>query len=195
MPGLLKSVPIDDALRRSNDRHQPRIVLGVLGLLLIYVYLFTQAADPVGLRLPAELAWDLGIHVSEVFDDDGNVESNLQISMTDRLGRSDDERLVFFAILAIHVPIEFGMGDEVSSSDKVVRSAPVSLGEGEYVLVARNGHELSLQHIRPKRTSEWKISPKELRKENASLKERWPSDAKNGQITQIALARWSRHSR
>ena len=100
MPGLLKSVPIDDELRRAHDRHRPLVVLAVLGVLAVYVYLFTQAASYAGLRLPAELAFDLGAEIPHVFDDDGNVESNLQISMTDRLGSSDDERLVFFGMLS-----------------------------------------------------------------------------------------------
>jgi hypothetical protein len=100
VPGLLKSIPVDDELRLANDRHRPLVVLAVLGVLAVYVYLFTQAAGSMGLRLPAELAWDLGVELPEVFDDDGNVESNLQISMTDRFERSDDERLVFFATVA-----------------------------------------------------------------------------------------------
>ncbi|MEE3332353.1 MAG: hypothetical protein VX246_15910, partial [Myxococcota bacterium] len=100
MPGLLNSAPIDDELRRSNDRHRPLIALAVLGVLAIYVYLFTQAAGTIGLRLPAQLAWDLGVEAPDIFDDDGNVSSNLSISMTDRFARSDDERLVFFGIVA-----------------------------------------------------------------------------------------------
>jgi len=100
VPGLLKSVPVDDALRSAHDQHRPLVVLAVLGVLAVYVYLFTQAASSVGLPLPAQLAGDLGVEAPAVFDDDGNVDSNLQISMTDRFERSDDERLVLFGALA-----------------------------------------------------------------------------------------------
>jgi hypothetical protein len=98
VPGLLKSIPIDDVRRRENDRHRTRVVLAVLAMLSLYVYLFTQAAEPLGLPLPAELAGELDLR--HVFDDDGNVESNVQISMHQRIERSDDERLILFGAIA-----------------------------------------------------------------------------------------------
>ena len=100
MPGLLNSIEIDDTRRRENDRHRTGVVLAVLGVLSVYVYLFTQAAEPLGLPLPATLAWQIGVELPHVFDDDGNVESNVQVSMRQRLESSDDERLVLFAAIA-----------------------------------------------------------------------------------------------
>ncbi len=82
MPGLLKSIPIDDVRRRENDRHRTRVVLAVLAMLSLYVYLFTQAAEPLGLPLPAELAGELDLR--HVFDDDGNVEFLGQDSRSER---------------------------------------------------------------------------------------------------------------
>ena len=101
MPGLLKSTPVSDEQRRANDRHRLIVVLAVLGILAVYVYLFTQAADTLGLRLPAELAYDLGLEIPHVFDNDGSVDSSVEISLTKRLRRSDDERLVLFATVAV----------------------------------------------------------------------------------------------
>ena len=66
MPGLLKSVPVDDALRSAHDQHRPLVVLAVLGVLAVYVYLFTQAASSVGLPLPAQLAGALGVEAPAV---------------------------------------------------------------------------------------------------------------------------------
>lgn len=100
MPGLLKSTPTGDDERRAHDRHRPGVVLAVLGLLAVYVYLFTQASAAFGLPLPAELAYDLGLELPHMLDGDGNLESNVQVSLRGRLDNNDDERLVLFGVIA-----------------------------------------------------------------------------------------------
>jgi uncharacterized Tic20 family protein len=100
VPGLLSSRRVTDEQRRGHDRHSPVTVLVVMAVLMLYIYLFTQASRSVGAPLPSEMAWKLGWKNSQVFDDDGNVNSNFQISMTDIIDRSDDERLVFLAVVA-----------------------------------------------------------------------------------------------
>ena len=98
MPGLLKNVPVTDAQRRDNDRHRPEVVLAVLAVLAVYMYLFTQIAIPLGLPLPEDLASTAGFSIDHVFDSDGNVNSTVGITRTQRFKRNDDERLVYFAI-------------------------------------------------------------------------------------------------
>ncbi len=99
MPGLLRNTPISDAERQNNDQHRPGIVIAVVALLCLYIYLFTLAADPLGLPLPKGLADTLGVSIEHVFDSDGNVDSNFVISLTQRFDRNDDERLIFFCCL------------------------------------------------------------------------------------------------
>lgn len=99
MPGLLRNVPITDEQRRRNDTHRPLVVVTVLLFLCVYMYLFTQIAQPLGLPLPADLAAEFGVSSSHIFDNDRNLDSNVYISQT-RLLKSDDERLLFYLILS-----------------------------------------------------------------------------------------------
>lgn len=100
MPGLLTHAPVTDEQRRENDRHRPLVVAAVLGLLTLYVYLFTHAADVVGMPRPEDLAESLGIAIEHVFDRDRNVDSTVRITQTQRIRSNDDERLALYLILA-----------------------------------------------------------------------------------------------
>ena len=112
MPGLLKDAPISDTARVAHDRHDHRIVALVLAVLAVYAYLFTYVADAVHLPRPEDLAYAAGIHIDYVFDDDRNVNSNVEITEDDDLqearrqeGRwlstNDDERLGFLIVVAL----------------------------------------------------------------------------------------------
>lgn len=81
-----------------------------------------------------------------------------------------------------------------TSTTAVVESNPVSLGNGDYVLVARNGRELSLQLTQAGQTAVWKIVPRPLHSDVAALPDRWGPDGVNARITEITLTRWSRPS-
>ncbi|HEB77042.1 MAG TPA: hypothetical protein ENI90_00760 [Methylothermaceae bacterium] len=100
MPGLLRNVPVSDDQRRANDRHNLWVVAAVLVLLFLYLYLFTYAADWFDWPRPRELARDWGVNIAHVFDGDGNVDSVLNITLTQRFDHNDDERLVLFLLLA-----------------------------------------------------------------------------------------------
>ncbi|MEZ4452941.1 MAG: hypothetical protein R3B09_26010 [Nannocystaceae bacterium] len=80
----------------AHDRHRPRVILGVLAVLLVYAWCFTQAAADLGLPTPRDLVDLLGLDGAHVLDDDGNVEAKLRVSHTTRM-ESDDERLLLFA--------------------------------------------------------------------------------------------------
>ena len=101
MPGLMKNVPVTDAQRRDNDRHRPAVVLAVLAVLCVYIYLFTHIADTLGLPLPEDVADEIGLSIDHVFDSDRNVDSMLRITQTQRFKKNDDERLVYFLVLAL----------------------------------------------------------------------------------------------
>ncbi len=100
MAGLLGKPPVDDDQRRANDRHDWRVVLAVLGMLALYLYLFTHAADYLGLPRPEPLARSLGLEIPYVFDSSHNVSSNVSITLTQRFATNDDERMVFLLVLA-----------------------------------------------------------------------------------------------
>jgi hypothetical protein len=93
MPGVLKTVPVSDEERRANDRHRASVVAAVLIVLAVYLYLFSDVSDLLAFPAPVELAQRLGVEIEHVFDDDGNVESNVYISYTDRFS-GDRERLI-----------------------------------------------------------------------------------------------------
>ncbi len=101
MPGLLNTVPISEAQQRANDKHRPEIVFAVFAVLFLYLYLFTHIADPLGIPQPEDLADNLGISIDHIFDDDRNVDSTLTIKLTQRFSSNDDERFVFFVVLAV----------------------------------------------------------------------------------------------
>ena len=111
MPRLLQGTPISESERASHDRHDHRIVILVLGVLLVYAYLFTYVADILHIPRPRDLAAVAGIHIEHVFDSDRNVDSTFVIAINRDLqkqrgekGRwlssNDNERLTFLIVLA-----------------------------------------------------------------------------------------------
>ena len=100
MAGLLGKPPVTDDQRRAHDRHDWRVVAAVLGMLALYLYLFTHAADYLGLPRPEPLARSLGLDIPHVFDGSHNVSSNVVITLTQRFDTNDDERMVFLLLLA-----------------------------------------------------------------------------------------------
>ncbi len=113
MPGLLTSTPLTAAEQRANDTHRTGVVLAVLAVLAVYTYLFTDIAEPLGVPSPQELVTGLGVHIDHVFDSDRNVDSNVQVLMTQRFRSNDDERLVLLAAIAVaflsayYLPLRF----------------------------------------------------------------------------------------
>ncbi|MFQ5482876.1 MAG: hypothetical protein ACE5ER_08960, partial [Nitrospinaceae bacterium] len=112
MAGLISRGCPSAEEQQKNDRHNPLAVAAVLAYLGIYLYLFTQAAQPLGLSQPLDLAANLGIQIEHVFDDDGNVDSDIYIPFTDRFN-NDDERLILFLgcglafLLAYFLPLPY----------------------------------------------------------------------------------------
>ncbi|MCB1866654.1 MAG: hypothetical protein KDG50_14645 [Chromatiales bacterium] len=96
---VLLTTTVTDELRQKHDTHRAGVVAAVLGVLLVYMYLFTYAYELVGLPAPKAVAEAVGMDVRHVFDDDGNVDSNVEISDTQRYETNDDERLVFLLTL------------------------------------------------------------------------------------------------
>jgi hypothetical protein len=74
------------------------VVCAVIGTLLVYAYLFTHIADWVNLPRPESLVEQMGFETKKIFQSDKTVDSELFISMADKLGNSD-ERLTLFAIV------------------------------------------------------------------------------------------------
>ncbi len=87
MPRLLQGTPISESERASHDRHDHRVVILVLAVLLIYAYLFTYVADIIHIPRPQDLAAVAGIHIEHVFDPDRNVDSAFVISINYDPGR------------------------------------------------------------------------------------------------------------
>ncbi len=112
MARLLGGRPITTEEQKKNDRHCPVAVAAVVGVLLVYIYLFTQVYQVVGLPSPEALAATTGLNLDYVFDDDRNVDCNLIISFT-RKYNNDNERLIFFTVVTLaflcvyFLPLEF----------------------------------------------------------------------------------------
>ena len=100
MARLLGGRPITTEEQKKNDRHSPVAVAAVVGVLLVYIYLFTQVYQVVGLPSPEALAATTGLNLDYVFDDDHNVDCNLIISFT-RKYNNDNERLIFFTVVTL----------------------------------------------------------------------------------------------
>lgn len=98
MAGLLTTT-VTDAQRQANDRHSVWAVAAVLGVIVVYMYLFTHVYQPLQLPAPQDLAHSLGIEISYVFDEDRNVDSKVYVSFTQRYQNNDDERLVLLFTL------------------------------------------------------------------------------------------------
>jgi hypothetical protein len=99
MAGLLTSA-VTDEQRIANDIHRPWAVVAVLGVVAIYIYLFTHAHVVLGLPAPQDLADYFGIDINHVFGADRNVNSRVTVNFTQRYDSNDDERLVLFLAIA-----------------------------------------------------------------------------------------------
>ena len=84
--------------------------------------------------------------------------------------------------------------DDVADVVRDTKSEPVSLGSGDFRLVARGGRRLVLEHSTHERAIEWEVDPEELKSDDASRQDSWLSEGQNARITEIALSRWSRTS-
>ncbi len=100
MAGLLGAAPVSREAQEANDRHSPALVFVVLAFLCVYIYLFTHAAQGAGAPLPQTVANAVGWTPVDIFDADGNVNSELYIPMT-WLYDNDDERFILFVGVAI----------------------------------------------------------------------------------------------
>lgn len=98
MARLLGSRTISVEDQEKNNRHNPFIVLLVVGFLLLYLYLFSNVFQYLALPSPEEFAESRGIKIDHVFDDDHNVKSTLKISYAYDY-KSDFERLIFYVIV------------------------------------------------------------------------------------------------
>ncbi len=102
MARLLGGRPITTEEQVKNDRHNPFVAAAVVAVLLVFIYLFTQVYQVVGLPSPEALADKAGLELNHVFDEDHNVDCDLTISFNrDRNYKNDDERLVFFCIVTL----------------------------------------------------------------------------------------------
>lgn len=98
---FLGSKPLTQEQQKENNaRTSWPVVCAVIGLLLVYAYLFTHIADWVNLPRPQHLVEQMGIETEDIFDDDHNVDSELFLSSTDEFN-NDDERLILFAVVAV----------------------------------------------------------------------------------------------
>lgn len=98
MAGLL-TTSVSDEQRLANDRHSAWAVVAVLGVILVYMYLFTHLHATLNLPAPQDLASSLGAEIGHVFDSDRNVDSKVYVAYTQRYENNDDERLVLLLTL------------------------------------------------------------------------------------------------
>ncbi len=113
---FLGNKPLSPEQQQQNDTPVKwGVVCAVIGTLMIYVYLFTHAADWVNLPRPQVLLEQFGIESEHIFDEDRNVDSEIYITST-FFFNNDDERLILFATVALaflscyFLPLRFKKG-------------------------------------------------------------------------------------
>lgn len=122
MPELLTSSAVTDEQRRQNDRHNHAVVAAILALLCLYMYLFTSAADLVGLPEPRELVETLGIDGYYFFDSSQQVESRLGVHDALRFEQPGDSLLVLLVVITVaflcayYLPLRYKQGSLVLCS-------------------------------------------------------------------------------
>lgn len=83
---------------------------------------------------------------------------------------------------------------EPVAQEPAIHSEPVSLGNGDYVLVCKGKMQLLLEHRGSDGTSVRQVQPHTLQSEDVSRKTAPFLTGRNDKITEIALARWSKRS-
>ena len=101
MPTLLTGTPLTDGQRVEHDTHHNRTVWAALGVVTIYIWLFTQAFDYLGIPGPQDLIDRLGVLPQHLVDDDGSLNSDIRITLGSVFDRGDDERLVLYVVAAL----------------------------------------------------------------------------------------------
>ncbi len=91
----LRSAPVTPEIRRAHDRHQPRVILGVLAVLLVYVWCYTQLAAWYGLPTPGDVVGLLGFDWPHVIDFYGSIDAKLEVTHAG-IYTDSFERLIFF---------------------------------------------------------------------------------------------------
>lgn len=81
---------------------------------------------------------------------------------------------------------------EPERASRDLRSERVSIGEGDYRLVARGTRKLWLEYFDTdgSKKIEWKVRPTEYKSEDKSRWDSWIRDGQVADITEIALSRW-----
>ena len=93
-----------------------------------------------------------------------------------------------------------GVCDEPVRNRRPVGSELVSLGEGDFILISENRHDLQLRHMLRGNTSVQNVKPhfSPLNSQGSKLSDdetnKWPPEHVKGEIAEIALSRWSRTS-
>lgn len=99
MPVLLGNKSISDEDReKNNENNNIKIVFYVLGIIFLFIYFFTQFYKYIGIISPENLI-NLFNPIKNLFniDNDGNLDTIVQINFTNNFYyTNDDERLIFF---------------------------------------------------------------------------------------------------
>lgn len=104
MPPLLGNKALSEEVQeQNNSKNNYFIVFGVLFYIFVFSYLFTQIYRWISLPSPLDFFNSLGIIKNIIlFDDDTNLDSLLYFNSSNNINfDSDNERLIFFGILAI----------------------------------------------------------------------------------------------
>ena len=104
MPILLGNKALTDENReKNNTKTDYKLIVYVLGVIFVYMYLFTQISHFIGIQSPEELFKSMGIiQKLFIFDNDTNLYSMLELNYTNNINyKNDGERFVFFTILIL----------------------------------------------------------------------------------------------
>lgn len=99
---LVKKPPSNEKREENNKNNKISVVLSVLLLIYTYLYLFSSLWKIHGLPSPNYILKDIiGFQGIGVYDNDGNLDSNVFMYLSDNLNFiPDTERLIFFSLIA-----------------------------------------------------------------------------------------------
>ena len=102
--------PITDEVRELNNKtNNFKLYFLVFFVMAFFMYFFTDLWQVLSIPSPEELIKNkIGINFAGLFDDDGNLDSNLGIKFTQSSSFSyDRERLIFFSLFSLAFGISY----------------------------------------------------------------------------------------
>lgn len=100
---LVKKPPSLEKREENNKKNSPKTIFLVFLLFFTFSYLFSNLWEVINIPSPEDLFKNLiSIELLGVYDDDGNLQSNVYMYLSNNIHyKNDPERLIFFSLIAM----------------------------------------------------------------------------------------------